>query len=179
MSKLKPAVNAADHHQGNVIAGVVLVEYGDLQCPYCGRAHPLIKRLLKEKGNDFHFVFRNFPLQEIHPFAYAAAISAEAGGKQDKYWEMHDQIFEHQKMLDSNFLLSLARRIGLDMTRFASDSESEELQAKVDGDFESGIRSGVNGTPTFFINGSLILTYDETYESLRDAILFESTVKQH
>ena len=178
MSKLKLAVNSNDHHLGNVDATITLVEYGDFQCPYCKRAHPLIKRLLKEKNNDLHFVFRNFPLQEIHPNAYTAAITAEAAGKQDKFWEMHDLIFENQDKLSTKFLMSLAENIGLDMKQFAEDSKSNMLQSKIETDFESGIRSGVNGTPTFFINGNKLLTYDETYESLLDAVLLESEMKQ-
>jgi protein-disulfide isomerase len=179
MSTLKIAVNSKDHHLGNVNANITLIEYGDFQCPHCRRAHPFIKRLLKERGNDLHFVFRNFPLQEIHPHAYVAAIMAEAAGKQGKFWEMHDLIFENQDRLNTNFLLSLAQDIGLDMAQFARDSKSDEVQNKIETDFESGVRSGVNGTPTFFINGSKLLTYDETYESLLDAVLLESEMKQH
>jgi protein-disulfide isomerase len=179
MSTLKLAVNAADHHQGNVNANVTLVEYGDFECPHCGHAHPLIKQLLKEMGNDLHFVFRNFPLNEVHPHAFAAAITAEAAGMQGKFWEMHDLIFEKQDMLSTDFLMTLAHDIGLDMPRFARDTKSEVLQNKIETDFESGIRSGVNGTPTFFINGIKLLTYDETYESLLDAIQLESEMKQH
>ena len=179
MSVLKPAVNSADHHQGNVNAAITLVEYGDFECPYCRRAHPLVKRLLKERGNELHFVFRNFPLRKIHPHAYISAIAAEAAGKQDKFWEMHDLIFENQDKLNTNYLLSLAQDIGLDPVQFAEDSKSEELLNKIETDFESGIRSGVNGTPTFFLNGHLLLTYDETYESLSDAIQLESEMKQH
>lgn len=179
MSRLKPEVSAADHHQGNINASIILVEYGDLQCPYCRRAHPLIKRLVKEKGNDFLFVFRNFPLRESHPYANAAALAAEAAGKQGKYWEMHDLIYEEQDKLDPDFLLQLAHRIKLDMTKFNRDSKSEELQNKIESDFESGIRSGVNGTPTFYLNGFKLLTYDETYKSLADAIELESEMKTH
>src|SRR5206468_5738928 len=113
MSTLKLAVNSNDHHQGNVNATITLVEYGDFQCPYCGRAHPLIKRLLKETSKELRFVFRNFPLQEIHPHAYAAAITAEAAGKQGKFWQMHDLIFENQDKLNIDFLLSLAQDISL------------------------------------------------------------------
>src|SRR5258705_3367623 len=178
MSTLKLAVNANDHHLGNVDATITLVEYGDFQCTYCKHAHPLIKRLLKERSNDLHVVFRNFPLQEIHPHAYTAAITAEAAGKQDKFWEMHDLIFENQDKLNTKFLLSLGEDIDLDMKQFAKDSKSNSLQNKIETDFESGIRSGVNGTPTFFINGIKLLTYDETYESLLDAVLLESEMKQ-
>jgi protein-disulfide isomerase len=179
MSTLKPAVNSADHHQGNVNAAIALVEYGDFECPHCRRAHPFVKRLLKERSKELHFVFRNFPLQEIHPHAYVAAVTAEAAGKQNKFWEMHDLIFENQDKLTTNYLMSLAESLGLDFAQFAKDSKSEAVQSKIEMDFESGIRSGVNGTPTFFLNGSPILTYDETYESLLDAIRFESEMKQH
>src|SRR4030095_3966120 len=111
MSVLKIAVNSADHHRGNVNAAVTLVEYGDFQCPYCKRAHPLVKRLLEERGEKFHFVFRNFPLRKIHPHAHASAVAAEAAGKQGKFWEMHDLIFENQDRLSSNYLLLLAEGI--------------------------------------------------------------------
>ena len=179
MSTLKLAVNSGDHHLGNLNAAITLVEYGDFECPHCRRAHPLVKRLLKEKSKEVHFVFRNFPLQEIHPHAYAAAITAEAAGRQDKFWEMHDLIFENQDKLNIHFLLSLAKGLGLDLPQFAKDSKSEEVKSKIEKDFESGIRSGVNGTPTFFLNGSPVLTYDETYESLLDAVQLESEMKQH
>ena len=174
MSVLKLAVNPADHHEGNVSGAITLVEYGDFECPYCRRAHPLVKRLLKEKGNELHFVFRNFPLRKIHPHAYMSAIAAEAAGKQGKFWEMHDLIFENQNKLSKDYLLSLADDMGLDLAQFAIDSKSEAILSKIERDFDSGIRSGVNGTPTFFLNGSPVLTYDETYESLLDAILLES-----
>jgi len=164
---------------GEINAAVTLVEYGDFECPYCKRAHPLITRLLKEKGNELHFVFRNFPLRKIHQHAYASAITAEAAGKQGKFWEMHDLIFKNQNKLTTNFLLSLAEGIGLDMTRFEKDSKSEEVLNKIDKDFESGIRSGVNRTPGFFVNASLLLTYDETYESLFDAIQPGTEIKNH
>ena len=174
MSVLKLAVNSADHHQGNVNAAITLVEYGDFECPYCRRAYPLVKRLLKERGEALHFVFRNFPLRKIHPHAYMSAIAAEAAGKQGKFWEMHDLIFENQNKLSKDYLLSLADDMGLDLAQFAIDSKSEQILSKIERDFDSGIRSGVNGTPTFFLNGSPVLTYDETYESLLDAILLES-----
>ena len=166
MTDLKLALHPNDHQQGNPGSGILLIEYGDYECPYCGRAYPLLKRLLKEKGKEFQFVFRNFPLREIHPYAYAAAVTAEAAGKQEKFWEMHDQIFENQEKLNAGFLLSLSRRLNLDDARFAKDSKSAEIKAKIEGDFDSGIRSGVNGTPSFFVNGKKLQTYDETFESL-------------
>jgi protein-disulfide isomerase len=170
MAKLKPPVSEKDHQTGNLQAGVTLVEYGDYQCPYCGRAHPLLKRLLKEKGEAVHFVFRNFPLQEIHPMALSAALAAEAAGVQGKFWEMHDLIFEHQNELTLPRLLDLARTLRLAENRFVRDLESEALLTRVEADFESGIRSGVNGTPTFFVGGEKLNTYNETYESLLQAI---------
>lgn len=170
MSKLKFPINEKDHQLGNTIAGVILVEYGDYQCPYCGRAYPLLKRLLKEKGDAVHFVFRNFPLQEIHPMALSAALAAEAAGIQEKFWEMHDLIFEHQDNLSNGQLLDFANYLKLDVMRFGSDWQSEAVLSKVEADFESGVRSGVNGTPTFFVNGNRLNTYDETYDSLLEAI---------
>jgi protein-disulfide isomerase len=170
MSKLNPAVTVKDHQSGNTKASVTLVEYGDYQCPYCGRAYPLIKRLLKEKGDQVHFVFRNFPLQEIHPMALPSALAAEAAGNQGKFWEMHDMIFEHQQELSDHRLLDFVTTLGLDEKRFAYDWKSETTLSRVEADFESGLRSGVNGTPTFFVNGNRLNTYDETYASLLQAI---------
>src|SRR5262245_553479 len=121
---LRLPINSDDHQLGNINAAITLVEYGDFQCPYCRRAHPLVKRLLKEKGDELHFVFRNFPLTKIHPLAFSASASAEAAGKQDKFWEMHDLIFENQNKLTKSFLLSLAERLNLDLVQFARDLKS-------------------------------------------------------
>jgi protein-disulfide isomerase len=170
MSKLKPDINLDDHHLGNTNATVTLVEFGDYECPHCGHAHPLIKKLIKEMGQNVHFVFRNFPLKEIHPHAYMAALAAEAAAKQNKFWEMHYLIFENQDKLNKEFLMSLAKHLRLDIEQFKKDYESAAVQDKVEADFESGVRSGVNGTPSFYVNGYKILTYDESYESLVDAI---------
>jgi protein-disulfide isomerase len=104
-------------------------------------------------GADLKFVFRNFPLSEAHPDAFNAAVAAEAAGLQNKFWEMHDIIFANQEALDSESLFLYARSIGLDLERFKNDIQKNTLKAKVEQDFESGVRSGVNGTPSFFING--------------------------
>ena len=170
MARLQPPVGEKDHQTGNLKASVTLVEYGDYQCPYCGRAYPLIKRLLKEKGAVVHFVFRNFPLQELHPMALSAALAVEAAGVQDKFWEMHDLVFEHQKELSHRRLLDFAQILGLDEKKFGEDWQSEAGLSRVEHDFESGVRSGVNGTPSFFVNGSKLNAYDETYASLLNAI---------
>ena len=170
MAKLKQPVSENDHQTGNLKARITMVEYGDYQCSYCGHAHPLIKHLLKEKGDVVRFVFRNFPLQDIHPMAMSAALAAEAAALQGKFWEMHDLIYEHQDQLSNDFLLQLAIELGLNERKFASDWQSETIYSRVESDFETGVRSGVNGTPTFFVNGSRLNTYDETYESLLMAI---------
>ena len=150
---LKPEIGPADHTQGNEQAAVKLVEYGDYQCPYCGDAYSIVKEIQSTFGDQILFVFRNFPLQEAHRYANIASQAAEAAGNQGKFWEMHDAIYENQKQLNDDFLEYLAEKLGLDMEQFEHDLNSEEISAKVENDFESGVRSGVNGTPSFFING--------------------------
>jgi protein-disulfide isomerase len=150
---LKPAVNARDHVQGAEHAPIELVEYGDYQCPHCGRAYPLIKNIQALLGKKLRFIFRNFPLADAHPNAMHAAIAAEAAALQGKFWEMHDIIFENQIHLGDNHLVKYAASLGLDTDQFKSDFEKPETTERVEADFESGIRSGVNGTPCFFING--------------------------
>ncbi|MGX5819330.1 DsbA family protein [Chitinophaga lutea] len=170
MAKLRIPVSDADHRAGNLDAPNVLVEYGDYQCPHCGLAHPLLQRLLKAHSAEVQLVFRNFPLQESHPMAMAAALAAEAAALQGKFWPMHDLIFENQNDLDPANILGLARKLGLDLDRFAHDWRSQALMDRVEADFEGGLRSGVNGTPTFFLNGARVEDYDETYESLVAAL---------
>ena len=153
MSKLKPAVNSSDHIQGNKNAPIELVEYGDYQCPHCGRAHPIIKSIQEKLGDNLKFVFRNFPLSEIHPNALNAAVAAEAASAQEKFWEMHDIIFENQLHLTDLDLIKYAAKIGLNIEQFETDFETPKFLERVEMDFESGVRSGVNGTPSFFVNG--------------------------
>lgn len=150
---LRTPVNETDYLYGPSNAKVELVEYGDYQCPHCGRAYPLVKNLVQQLGDDVKFVFRNFPLTKIHPQARLAAIAAEAAGLQHKYWEMHDIIFENQKRLHPTALMEYAAAIGLNKEQFTADLERNDLAAKVDAHFYSGMRSGVSATPTFFING--------------------------
>lgn len=171
MSKLRVPVSEQDHRTGNLKAKIVLVEYGDYQCPHCGIAHPFTKKLLRQYGQDLLFIFRNFPLQEMHPQALISAQAAEAADKQEKFWEMHDTIFEHQNILSANNLLNFAERLNLDIEKFSKDWKSKIVLSKVETDFDGGIRSGVNGTPTFFLNGNRLETYDETYESLAHAVM--------
>ena len=149
---LKPAVSKTDHTQGKKDADIVIVEYGDYQCPYCGAAYPILKEMMKKYGTQVEFVFRNFPLSEMHQYARPAAIVAEAAALQGKFWEMHDAIYENQRDLNENLLMKLAQELNLNIPQFEKDLQKVELEEKVDSDFESGIMSGVNGTPSFFVN---------------------------
>jgi protein-disulfide isomerase len=167
--RLVLAVGARDHIRGPKDAPVTLVEYGDYQCPYCAAAHPVVKALLEMEPDTVRFVFRHFPITTIHPLAEAAAEAAEAAGAQGIFWPMHDWIYEHQAELAPDVLLAGAQRIGLDTDRFAADVNAHRYEQKIREDFMSGVRSGVNGTPTFFINGA---RHDGGYdlESLLGAI---------
>ena len=150
---LKPPVNNTDHIRGNSNAPLELVEYGDFECSDCGHAYPIIKTIQQALGDDLKFVFRNFPLTQIHPHAVNAAVAAEAAALQNKFWEMHDIILQNQKHLELEDLLMYAKKIDLDADQFKNDLQNITLRAKVEADFESGVRSGVNRTPSFFING--------------------------
>ena len=154
MSQLKPPVSANDHVQGRAKAPVTIVEYGDYECPYCGEAYPITKALQERLGDQLRFVFRNFPLAEAHPHAEHAAEAAEAAGAQGKFWEMHDLLYEKQDALEDEDLLRYAKALHLDVPRFVKDMEEHRYADRVREDFSSGVRSGVNGTPSFFINGA-------------------------
>jgi protein-disulfide isomerase len=151
--QLTVPVGDDDHCAGPVDAPITLVEYGDFECPHCGRAYPKIKRIQKALGDKLCLVFRNFPLSESHPHAVHAAEAAEAAGAEDKFWEMHDLLFENQDALEDEDLVSYAEQIGLDAEKFTGDLRNEVYADEVRNDFRNGIRSGVNGTPTFFVNG--------------------------
>lgn len=146
-------VGPRDHRQGPDNAPVTLVEYGDYECPYCGKAHPIVKEVQKRLGDGLRFVFRHFPLTTMHPHAEYAAEAAEAAGTQGHFWAMHDMLFEHQDHLDARYLVQYAAQLHLDAGRFAGEVAERIHAPKVREDFLSGVRSGVNGTPTFFING--------------------------
>jgi protein-disulfide isomerase len=130
------------------------VEYGDYQCPHCGHAYPIVKAVQKHFGKRLGFVFRNFPLNEIHPEAESAAETAEFAGANGKFWDMHDAIFENQRELGVPLLLELAEKLKLSAADLRSALESGQFTPRVREDFLGGVRSGVNGTPTFFINGN-------------------------
>jgi protein-disulfide isomerase len=153
MATLKGPIVPADHIQGDARAACTLVEYGDYECPYCGRAYPIVKRIQKRFGKRLRFVFRNFPLKELHPHAESAAESAEFAAVHEKFWEMHDLLFENQERLGGSLYLELAQQLKLPSKDLRAALENREFMARVRADFTSGVRSGVNGTPTFFING--------------------------
>lgn len=150
---LKPLVGELDHAQGDPNARITLVEYGDYECSHCGRAYPIVKRLQRELDTDLRFVFRNFPLAELHPHAIAAARMAEAAARQAQFWPMHDRLFEHQDRLSERDLIAHARHLGLDLVALRESLAAADVAERVQSDFMSGVRSGVNGTPTFFVNG--------------------------
>jgi protein-disulfide isomerase len=153
MSQLRMDVGLEDHVQGPGDAPITLVEYGDYECPSCGAAFPEVKQLQRTLGHRVRFVFRHFPLSQVHPHALPAAEATEAAGAQGQFWEMHDLLFEHQQDLRIPALLSYARALELDLARFTDELAQHRFLKKVRRDFMSGARSGVNGTPTFFING--------------------------
>jgi protein-disulfide isomerase len=167
--ELSVPVSAEDHIKGEKNAPVTLLEYGDFECPYCGSAYPVIKKVEELEGDNLRIVFRNFPLSEIHPHALKAAYAAEAAGKQGKFWQMHDLLFENQGRLGDEDLLGYARTLGLDIRQFQKDMVSKMTIEKVKNDFIGGAESGVNGTPTLYING---IRFDDPCEVdfLHDAI---------
>jgi len=151
-SKLMLPINGRDHVRGPIDAPIALLEYGDYECPYCGVAYPVVKVIEERLGDRLCFAFRNFPLVNAHPHAEHAAEAAEAAGVQGKFWEMHDMLYEHQTALDDEDLAQYAADLGID-SRLISEVITGAHAARVREDFRSGARGGVNGTPTFFING--------------------------
>jgi Na+/H+ antiporter NhaA/protein-disulfide isomerase len=142
-----------DHVRGPHDAPVTLVEYGDFECPYCGRAEPSVRRLLADLGADVRYVWRHLPLSDVHPHAQLAAEAAEAAAAQGRFWEMHDLLLDHQDALEWRQVVVYAEELGLDVDRFHDEIKSHEHAGRVARDIESAELSGVSGTPTFFING--------------------------
>jgi protein-disulfide isomerase len=161
MNQLLVPVSANDHRQGGANAQWTLVEYGDYQCPACGQAYPVVKKLQERLGDQLLFVFRNFPLREIHPYAEHAAEAAEFAAAYGSFWPMHDILFENQEDLQDEVLLGLAAKTGLSAHKLRRSLESESFRGRIEFDFLGGIRSGVNGTPTFFING---VRHDDSFD---------------
>jgi protein-disulfide isomerase len=142
-----------DHLRGARDAQVMLVEYGDFQCPYCGRAHAALTKLMQQHDGKVALVYRHLPLTDLHPFAQKAAEAAEAAAGQGKFWEMHDALFENQGMLDEDTLPAVAANLGMDAGRFASELDEDKHSARVQADVKQAHALGASGTPTFFING--------------------------
>ena len=165
--RLTLPVGDRDHIRGERQAKVTLVEYGDYQCPFCGAAYPVVEKLLTVE--PVLFVYRQFPLTTVHPYAEIMAETAEAAGAQGAYWPMHDWLFTHQKSFTPDRIAAAAAALGLDAQKLAADVAAHRYEAKIREDFLSGVRSGVNGTPTFFINGERH-DGDWDLDSLREAI---------
>lgn len=169
MNTLTIPISERDHLRGSPDAPVVLVEYADFECPYCGAAYAVLKKLERDLPDMLAVVFREFPLVNVHPHAQLAAEAAEAAGAQGKFWRMHDVLFEHQDALAPADLVRYAAALHLDVERFAADLSGHEFLPRIQADMKGGLQSGVQGTPTFFINGVLHEGgYDEA--SLRAAI---------
>lgn len=158
MTQLTIPVGAEDHAQGDASAAVTLLEYGDYQCPYCGAAYPMVKQLQRQFGADLRFVFRNFPLTQAHPLAQMAAELAEAAATLGRFWPMHDWIYENQEAWSAggaDELLGGIAVVGLEPGKLAHALKQPQIERRIKADFNGGVRSGVNGTPSFFINGKL------------------------
>jgi protein-disulfide isomerase len=150
---LAPPLGDQDHILGPADAPVTLVEYGDYECPYCGMAYPIVASILKRMGDSLRFAYRHFALTQLHPHAEHAAETAEAAGSRGKFWEMHDILFQKQDALEDEDLISYAAELDIDPDWAARALRTHAFADRVREDFMSGVRSGVNGTPTFFING--------------------------
>jgi protein-disulfide isomerase len=150
-----------DHVQGPADAAVTLVEYGDYECPYCGAAYPIVKELQARMRDRLRFVFRNFPITTSHPHAEQAAEAAEAAAAQGRFWEMHDLLYENQRLLRDQDLRAYAEQLGIDVERFDKDLVEHVHAPRVREDFMSGVRSGVNGTPSFYVKGA---RHDDSYD---------------
>jgi protein-disulfide isomerase len=161
ITRLAVPVTKRDHIRGRFDAAATLLEYGDYECPVCGQARFLVEALRHALGSGMRFVFRNFPLTNIHPHAEHAAEAAEAAGAEGKFWEMHDTLLANQMALEDEDLARYAAELGLDLERFINELLEGKYAKRVREDFRSGVRSGVNGTPTFFVN-------DWRYDGPRD-----------
>ncbi len=167
-----------DWVKGDINSNIVLIEYSDLQCPACGAYYPFMKQLTTEFGDKIAFVYRHFPLKQLHKHAEAAARAAEAAGKQGKFWEMHDILFERQQMWSAKLTVKAtfseyAKELGLDVDKFEKDADSLEIRGKVENNFLSGERNKVNSTPSFFLNGTKLQNprgYEEFKEVINNAI---------
>ena len=167
---LKTAINERDHVDGGANAPVTLLKYGNFECVDCGFAYPILKHIRKELGPDLRFVFRNFPSTRTNPHALRAAEAAEAAAAQSRFWEMHDQLFEHQNALEDSHLKHYAGLAHLDVPRFEHDMQQHTFLSQIEADYQSSLfDEHITGTPTLYING-LMYTGNINLESLIQAI---------
>lgn len=152
MPKLAAPVGSQDHTQGPENAPLTLVEYGDYQCPSCGQAFPIVKQVQQHFGDRLRFVFRNYPLEQ-HPMAEPAAEAAEFAASQGKFWQMHDALYENQAELSQDLILELAKKLHVDGKGVASAIDQQQFASKIEADMDGADQSGLQGTPTFYING--------------------------
>lgn len=176
-------VTGEDHVKGgNFSSPVTIVEYSDFQCPACAVYYPLVKKIIEKNNTNVQFVYRYFPLQAIHKNAFPAAIAAEAAGKQGKFWEMHDLLFERQKEWSGkkntrDIFIKYAKELGLDIEIFSINIDNNDLKTRVDRDYQSGTLANVEGTPTFFVNGKKIKnpsSYEEFQKLIDDVVAKKS-----
>jgi protein-disulfide isomerase len=160
-AQLSVPVGPDDHSSGALDAKLTVVEYGDYQCPYCGQAYPIVEQLRTDFADSMRFIFRNLPLADVHPHAEVAAEIAEAVGLQGKFWEIHDALFENQHDLSDEALRRYVTDVGADVDQATKDIADGGPRQRVEADFEGAIRSGANGTPTFFVNG---VRYDGSWQ---------------
>jgi protein-disulfide isomerase len=151
-SRLVTPVDDNDHIRGKAGASVTLVEYGDYQCPYCGMAYPAVEEVLRQRAGTVRLAYRHFPLTNVHPYAEMAAEVAEAAGARSRFWEMHDWLFTNQQLIEPGSLLRAGADLGLDVEAIRREVVEHRYADKIRRDFVGGVRSGVNGTPGFFIN---------------------------
>jgi protein-disulfide isomerase len=147
---------ATDHISGPSSAPVTLIEYGDFECPACRQAYPVVEAMQSHHEGRIRFVFRHFPLREVHPHAEMAAEAAEAAGAQGKFWQFHALLFAHQEILDASHFSQYAKSLGLDMPRFENELKNHVYRQRVQEHIESGNRAGVRATPAFFVDGKLV-----------------------
>ena len=160
MARLRVPVTPHDHVRGPDDAAVTLVEYGDYECEHCVTAYAIVNAVQEHFGKDLQFVFRHFPLTEVHPQAEAAAEATEFAAAHDRFWEMHDGLYRNRERLGEPLLFELARSLALSESELRKVLDSSAYASKIRADFRGGVRSGVNGTPTFFINGQ---RHDDSY----------------
>ena len=168
-----PVSIGSDHILGSIDAPITIVEYGDYECPYTGMAYPIVKEIMRQFGDKIYFVFRNFHLNDIHPHAQHAAEAAEAAAAQDKFWQMHDYLFEHQKVLDDGHLLEYAEKVGLDIDKFKKEMTEHVYAPLINKSLKDGIDSGVEGTPTFFVKG---VRYEDSWDLETFSSVLEKTL---